>query len=103
MKQARWVRITGDGLAYSGPCDLTHIIFLPHAEVNYVELYDGRDATSGKKALRIKRATLTTGHIPLDPGLRFYLGIYVNARSRQDQTTVVFVPDLPTTPPGAVP
>lgn len=92
MNQARWTRITGDGLAYSGPCLVTHIIFWPHASKQYVDIYDGRDATAGKKFCRIDASEETTRHVSLGPGVPFDVGIYIDAEHREDETTVVYIP-----------
>lgn len=90
--QQRWVRIEGDGPAYSGPCLLTHILFKPDANHDYVDIYDGRDATTGKKFCRLSTANRTIGHINLHPGIRFDLGIYVDGYDAAVETTVVFIP-----------
>lgn len=71
---------------------LTHIIFWPHASSQYADVYDGRDATSGKKFCRIDAFQKTTRHISLGRGVPFDVGIYVDAEHREDETTVVFVP-----------
>lgn len=92
MNQQRWTRIIGDGLAFSGPCLLTHIIFWPHASTQHTDIYDGRDTTSGKKFCRMDTQTQTTRHISLGPGVRFDAGIYVDTEHREDETTVVFIP-----------
>lgn len=92
MPETRWVRIVGDGLAYTGPCTLTHIIFWPHASSQYVDVYDGRDATTGKKFCRVDAFQLTTLHISLGQGVPFDIGIYIDAQHAEDETTVVFRP-----------
>lgn len=92
MKPARWVRIIGDGQAYSGPCLLTHIIAWPHADTQYVDIYDGRDATAGKKFCRIQCYNQVTRHISLGPGVPFDVGLYIDAEHSEEETTVVFVP-----------
>lgn len=92
MAEQRKVRIIGNGLAWDGPCLLTHILFWPHAASQYTDVYDGRDATSGKKFCRIDAFQAASKHVSLGLGVRFDVGIYVEAEHREDETTVVFVP-----------
>lgn len=92
MKKARWVLIVGDGLAYTGPCLVTHIIMLPESNSDYTDIYDGRDTTSGKKFARILSATTTTRHISLGQGVLFDVGLYIDGKDSAVETTVVFVP-----------
>lgn len=92
VREQRWVRIVGDGLAWSGSCLLTHIIFWPHTTTQYVDVYDGRDVTSGKKFCRLDMSSGNTHHISLGSGVRFDVGIYLDGLHAEDETTVVFVP-----------
>lgn len=92
MNEARWTRITGDGLAYSGPCLLTHVILYPDANQDYADIYDGRDATSGKKLARFVTSTRSTHAFSFGQGVRFDVGLYVDAKDAAVETTVVFVP-----------
>lgn len=91
-QKRRWVHITGDGQAYSGPCWLTHIIVWPHTSTQYVDIYDGRDITAGKKFCRIDCQTQTTRHISLGPGAHFDIGIYIDAQHAEDEATLIFIP-----------
>lgn len=92
MPQQRWARIAGDGPVYSGPCLVTHIVFWPHATSQYVDIYDGRDTTAGKKFCRVEASSQTTRHVSLGQGVPFDVGIYIDAQHREDETTVVFIP-----------
>lgn len=92
MPQQRWSRIAGSGPLFSGPCLVTHVIVWPHATKQYIDLYDGRDATAGKKFCRVDCSTQTTRHISLGQGVRFDIGIYIDAKHAEDETTVVFIP-----------
>lgn len=92
MPQPRWTRFAGDALVYTGPCLLTHILVHPDANHDYADIYDGRDATSGKKFCRIATATRTARHISLNPGVRFDNGIYVDATDDAVETTIVYIP-----------
>jgi len=92
VNQARWVRITGDGLVHTGPCLLTHIIMHPDATDDYADIYDGRDKTSGKKFARVRSATKGTRHVSLGQGVRFDIGLYVDGFDDAVDTTVVFIP-----------
>jgi len=87
-----WVQIAGDGLVFNGPCIVKSIIFWPHTDDQYADIYDGRDATSGKKFCRVEAYTPATRHISFGQGVQFGRGIYVNAKHREDETTVAFIP-----------
>jgi len=87
-----WTRITGDGLVYDGPCYVKHIIFWPDSDADYVDIYDGRDTTSGEKFCRIESAYSITWQIHLGDGVLFGHGIYVDAIDSAVQTTVCFMP-----------
>lgn len=92
MKQARWARITGNGLVYSGPCLLTHILMEPNAANDYADIYDGRDTTSGKKFCRVSSSVVITRHISLGQGVPFDVGIFIHGFDAAVKTTVVFIP-----------
>lgn len=92
MPTQRWVRIIGDGSAFAGPCLLHQIIFWPDVAADYVDIYDGRDATSGKKFARIEADIDHTIYINLDPGVPFDLGIYVDGIDAAVETTLLFTP-----------
>lgn len=88
----RWTRVTGDGIAYSGPCLLLDIVFWPDSDADYADIYDGRDATSGKKFCRVEAAASTTRHLRFGQGIPFDRGIYVDGYDSAVQTTVIFEP-----------
>lgn len=85
-----WVRIKGDGRAVEGPCRLFGLIFWPDADADYVDVYDGLDATGGKKFVRIEAATSTTRGLYFPDGVPFDNGIYVDGIDSAVETTVVF-------------
>lgn len=87
-----WRRIAGDGLVYDGPCVVKQIIFWPDAAADYVDVYDGRDRTSGEKFCRIEAENDQTRHIGLGSGVLFGRGIYVDGIDSAVETTVAFVP-----------
>lgn len=93
MKEQRWVRGAGDFLAYSGSCRLTHILVWPDGDGDYADIYDGRDATSGKKFLRVECGGQTTRHISLGQGVLFHVGLYVDGIDAVVETTVIFIPE----------
>lgn len=92
MKPTRWVKVTGDGLAYSGPCLLMGLIFWPDANADYVDIYDGRDDTSGKKFCRIESSVQVTWPFCFATGVPFDVGIFIKAIDAAVETTVVFDP-----------
>lgn len=92
MNEQRWTRQAGDFLAYSGPCLVTHIIVWPDSDEDYADIYDGRDATSGKKFARVESGDSDTLLLNLEPGVRFDVGIYVDGKDSAVETTVVFIP-----------
>jgi len=78
MEETRWVRQVGDGRVYEGPCVLFEIILQPVGNGESVDVYDGRDATSGKLLTTIVAATTTTTHLSLGQGIKCDLGIYLD-------------------------
>lgn len=89
---ARWTRVVGDGLVYEGPCLLKHIILMPGDADRYVDIHDGRDATSGKKFCRLNVTYEGTDDIYFGEGVPFDVGIYIDAESSEEETTIVFQP-----------
>jgi len=87
-----WVRITGDGLVYDGPCIIKQVIFWPDADADHTDIYDGRDPTSGTKFCRIESATQNTRHISFGQGVPFGRGIYVDGIDAAVETTIAFTP-----------
>lgn len=87
-----WVKIPGDGLVYDGPCIVKTIVFWPDANADYVDIYDGRDTTSGIKFARIEAAASTTQRLNLGNGVLFGRGVYVDGIDAAVETTVCFVP-----------
>jgi len=88
----RWVRIEGDGVAYVGPCLVRAIIFWPDANGDYVDIYDGRDATSGKKFCRIESSAQITWHFCFPDGVPFAKGVYVDGIDDAVETTILLEP-----------
>jgi len=88
----RWVRIIGDGVAYVGSCLLQGVIFWPDVAADYVDIYDGRDATSGKKFCRIEAGVGEARHLNLGAGVPFATGIYIDGADSAVETTVTFTP-----------
>lgn len=93
MTKQRWVRIIGDGLAFSGPCLLTHVLLYPDANHDYTDIYDGRDTAAGKKFIRMQSSTRTIRHLSFNPGVPFDVGIYIDGYDSEVETTVVFIPN----------
>jgi len=87
-----WRRIDGDGLAYWGRCLLTDVIFWPDSDGDYVDLYDGRDATSGRLLCRLEANYDETVHFEFGEGLAMDIGIYVDGIDADVDTTVAFIP-----------
>jgi len=85
-----WVRITGDGLAVQGPCVLHGLIVWPDSDGDYADVYDGLDATAGKKFCRVECAASTTRHVQFGQGVEFTAGVYVDGIDSAVQTTVLF-------------
>ena len=92
MNEERWVRGSGDFLAFAGPSFLTRVIVYPDAADDYSDIYDGRDTTSGKKIARFRRADKGTGVFNLGKGALMDRGIYVDAFDSAVETTVFFIP-----------
>lgn len=89
---ARWTRIVGDGIVYEGPCLLIDVVFWPDAAADYADIYDGRDATSGKKFCRLEADADETRHMHFGQGIPFDRGIYVDGIDSAVETTINFEP-----------
>lgn len=87
-----WRLVTGDGLIYDGSCLVKLIIFWPDVAADYVDVYDGRDTTSGKKFCRIEADVDGTKAVDLGDGVLFGRGIYVDGIDAAVETTVAFIP-----------
>ncbi len=85
-----WVRIKGDGLAVQGRCLLHGVIFWPDVAADYVDIYDGLDATSGRKFARIEADVDATVVVGLGSGVEFATGVYVDGIDSAVETTIVF-------------
>lgn len=92
MLGKRWVHVEGDGLLYEGPCLVLDILVTAPTAGDEVDIYDGRDALSGKEFINIKVAANLTWQIALPTGVPFDRGIYVDATDSDVHTTVVFAP-----------
>jgi len=88
----RWARIVGDGMAYDGPCLLHSVNMLPITANDYADVYDGRDAVSGKLFARFISSVVVTWCICYAEGVPFDQGIYVDGKDAEVETTVVFTP-----------
>lgn len=87
-----YVRIVGDGRAHQGAALVKGIIFTPISANDYVDVYDGLDATSGEKVMRIISSTVISWYFGLTCGVRFNRGIYLDGKDDEVETTVLFVP-----------
>lgn len=92
MPTRRWVVVKGDALVYIGPCLLHNVIFWPDAATDYVDIYDGRDTTSGKKFCRLEADVDRTRVLNLGQGVPFDVGLYVDGADTAVETTIVFTP-----------
>lgn len=88
----RWTRVIGDGIAYEGSCLLLGIILWPDTAADYTDIYDGRDATSGKKFCRIEADVDRTRPLNFGRGVPFDTGIYIDGMDSAVETTVIFEP-----------
>ena len=87
-----WVRLAADGLAVEGPCLVHSIIFTPGGSDQYVNVYDGRDATAGKLFAEVIAKSEETRSVSLGQGVRFDRGVYVDVQDPGDAVTIVFTP-----------
>jgi len=85
-----FVTIKGDGLAVGGPCLLCGLILWPDDDADYCTVYDGLDATSGKKFARIEAAGQTSKELLFPHPVRFDHGVYVDGLDSAVETTVIF-------------
>ena len=92
MEHKTWRMIAGDGEVYSGRCLVTDIILWPNDDGDYADVYDGRDTTSGRKFCRVESAVSTTMHFVFGSGIPFDVGIYVDGKDGDVQTTIGWFP-----------
>lgn len=87
---ASWVRIEGDGVAVQGRCLLLGLVFWPDVAADYVDVYDGLDATAGKKFCRVEADVDETIPVQFPAPVEFASGIYVDGIDSAVETTVIF-------------
>lgn len=92
---ARWVRISGDGLAYLGPGWLIDLVFECSGQGNQLNIYDGQDTGSGRRMFQIFADNDRPTHMNFWPGYRFEVGLYIDQSVTGDTTVLNFEPDLP--------
>lgn len=92
MTRRRWARVKGSGLVYSGPCLVHDVIMWPDVAEDRADIYDGRDATAGKKFCRLEADVDRTRHLGLGQGVPFDVGLYIDGADTKVETTVVFTP-----------
>ncbi len=90
--KTRWVRVIGAGLVYEGPCLLHSVTLFPEGGDDWTDVYDGRDATSGKPFVTLFAKTRVTRQLTFGAGVPFDQGIYVGVNDAENETTVVFTP-----------
>ncbi len=85
-------RMAGSGMIHNAQCIVKSIVFHPDAGGDYVDIYDGRDATSSTKYCRVESAVDSTVPVDLGDGVIFGKGIYVAGIDSAVETTVAFIP-----------
>jgi len=88
----RWVHQYGDGLVYDGPCLVHAVVMVPTDTADQVIIYDGHDAVSGKRCLRVIATIILTWAVACGDGIPFDQGIYLDATDGDVETTVCFTP-----------
>jgi hypothetical protein len=83
-----WTRITGSKMVCAGPCLLAHVVMSPDANRDYSDIYDGRDATSGKLVVRYRSGGVDTIRDNLNPPLLLSAGLYVKGYDDDVETCV---------------
>lgn len=92
MPDRRWVKVAGSGVVYSGPCLVNSVIFSPTTANDYVDIYDGRDAASGKHFCRVISSVVVSWCFCFGLGVPFDVGVYLADIDEGTETTVVFTP-----------
>lgn len=87
-----WRSITGSGRIVLGECLVHQILFYPSANVAYVLIYDGRDATVGRFFTAIICYYKYTQCFDFGEGVYFAGGVYVESENAADRTTIVYTP-----------
>ena len=85
-----WTMIKGSGLAVEGPCVLLGVIFTPDTTNDYVTIYDGIDAASGRKFAKITTAVDVTWPFHMSCHPLFAAGVYVEGIDSAVETTIIY-------------
>jgi hypothetical protein len=92
MKSNRWLCLDGSQIVYHKGLLLKGVVINCHASDGYSTLYDGLDATSGRKICRINGASKVSTQLDFGEGIRVERGLYVAFGDHTDQVIVYFDP-----------
>ena len=85
-------RLTANGVVTQHPAILCCVILTVVTTGDYVDVYSGRDATSGKKVHRLKALQGRSSTFSLTHGLFCGNGIYLQFEKTDSECTVFYCP-----------
>lgn len=91
VHKAQWVNLAADGIVTPSPAYLICITLTVTDAGDYVDVYEGRDTTSGKKILRMK--ALANRSVSFNFTYPVYCdgGIYVDFSTDDSEATIAFI------------
>jgi len=92
MKSNRFLCLDTSQIVYHKGLLLKGVVINCHASDGYSTLYDGLDATSGRKIGRINGQSKVSTPIDFGEGIRIERGLYVAFGDHTDQVIVYFDP-----------
>ena len=92
MKSNRFLCFDTSQIVYRKGLLLKGIVINCHASDGYCTLYDGLDATSGRKIGRINGESKVSHQLDFGEGIRIERGLYVAFGDHCDQVIVYFDP-----------
>ena len=87
-----WTNVTGDTLITTSPGYLNGVVVLASVAGGDVTVYDGRDATNGRKVGTFKGAANISRPIIFTPSLLCENGVYVDVGSNITEALVLWCP-----------
>ena len=87
--------LTADGIVTARPAVLCCIILSVATTGDYIEIYEGRDATSGRRLCKIKALVGRSVTFNISNGVLLERGIYVSFLKTDSDATLIWFPVEP--------
>ena len=88
-----WTIREDDGIVTTQPAWICCLILSVSASGDYVEVYEGRDTTSGRKFCTLKALENRSVAFPIGEPVYFDGGIYLAFSTTGSECTIVWAPD----------